>query len=167
MLFYISLMQYSDKINLTKAEIQQNKKLITKLKKTNPRKVDGLFHDLHDEVFEEIDCLKCANCCKTTSPLFRDKDISRLAKHLRLKDVDFIEQYLKIDSDGDYVFKSAPCPFLMDDNYCSVYEYRPNACRDYPHTDRKKVQQLLHLSLKNTEICPAVADIFKKINLTI
>ncbi len=160
-------MEYLDKISQAKADFKSNKKLVVKLKKQNPRKLDELVHNLHDEVFEEIDCLKCANCCKTTSPLFRDKDITRLAKYLRLKDVEFIHQYLQIDDDGDYVFKTAPCPFLLDDNYCSVYEYRPNACREYPHTGRKKVHQLLNLSLKNTEICPAVADIFNKINASI
>ena len=156
-------MIYKDKIERAVSDRKKNKKTAAKLRKQNPKMVDNLFHELHDEVFEKIDCLKCANCCKTTSPLFRDKDIERLSKHLKLKEVKFIETYLKIDDEGDYVFQSAPCPFLMEDNYCSVYEARPSACREYPHTNRKKMQQILNLTLKNTEICPAVAGVFEKI----
>ena len=100
---------------------------------------------MHEEVFECTDCLKCANCCTTTGPLFTDKDISRIAKHLRIKPFAFTQQYLRIDDDRDYVLKSVPCTFLEEDNYCSIYEVRPKACREYPHTDRKKQNQLLNL----------------------
>lgn len=156
-------MEYQKKLNLLSTEKSRVKKAAQKLKNDNPRRVDDMFHEMHDTVFKEIDCLKCANCCKTTSPLFRDKDVERLAKHLRMKEQQFIERYLVVDADGDFVFPKVPCPFLMEDNYCSVYEYRPNACREYPHTDRKRVQQVLDLTVKNSEICPAVADIFQKI----
>lgn len=122
-----------------KAETQsiQNKKLLMGLKKRNPREVDDAFHQLHEEVFSEIDCLTCANCCKTTSPIFYQTDIERVAKALRMKPGDFIEKYLSIDEDNDYVLKSSPCPFLDAENYCSVYADRPRACREYPHTNRK------------------------------
>jgi hypothetical protein len=51
----------------------------------------------------------------------------------------------------------------MPDNYCMVYESRPKACREYPHTDRKKFAQLLSLTEKNLDTCPAVLDICKGI----
>lgn len=139
----------------------ENKVLIKKLKKSKPKGLDNQVHQLHDEVFEKIDCLDCANCCKTTSPTFYERDIDRLSKHLRIKPSDFIDQYLQIDKDGDYVLTTAPCPFLDYENYCTVYESRPKACREYPHTNRKRFYQILDLSLKNTEICPAVADVFE------
>jgi Fe-S-cluster containining protein len=50
---------------------------------------------------------------------------------------------------------SVPCTFLGADNYCSIYEVRPKACREFPHTDRKKFQQISNLTLKNVAICPA------------
>jgi Fe-S-cluster containining protein len=140
-----------------------NKRLVQKLKSINHRKLDTEAHLAHEEVFEDIDCLKCANCCKTTSPGMKERDIERLAKHLRMRPSKVIETYMFQDSDGDYVFKSAPCPFLGTDNYCSVYENRPTACREYPHTNRKRFQQILNLSLKNTEVCPAVVKVFDKI----
>jgi Fe-S-cluster containining protein len=30
-----------------------------------------------------------------------------------------------------------------------IYEVRPKACREFPHTDRKKFQQISDLTLKN------------------
>ena len=118
---------------------------------------------MHDKVFECTDCLKCANCCTTTGPLFTDKDIIRIAKYLRIKPSEFTEKYLRIDEDRDYVLKSVPCTFLGEDNYCSIYEVRPKACREYPHTDRKKQNQLLNLTEKNIEVCPAVFNIVEKL----
>ena len=70
-----------------------------------------------------------------------------------------MEKYVVKDEDGDYVFKQTPCVFLGADNFCSIYEARPNACREYPHTNRKKMHQILDLTIKNAEICPAVVRI--------
>src|SRR6187401_170507 len=146
----------------------ENKKFLQSLKRKDARLVDDEFHRQHEEVFEEIDCLTCANCCKTTSPIFYQTDIERVAKSLRMKPGDFIEKYLQIDEDKDYVLKSSPCPFLDADNYCSVYNDRPKACREYPHTDRKKMVQITDLTYKNTLVCPAVLEMvqrLKKIDL--
>jgi Fe-S-cluster containining protein len=82
---------------------------------------------------------------------------------LRMKPGDFIEHYLRIDEDHDYVLKSSPCPFLGTDNYCKVYESRPKACREYPHTDRKKMVQIMDLTYKNTLVCPAVLEMVERI----
>jgi Fe-S-cluster containining protein len=80
-----------------------------------------------------------------------------------MKSSQFIDEYLLRDSDGDYVLKTAPCPFLGSDNKCFVYEDRPKACREYPHTDRKNISGILDLSLRNTMVCPAVLKIFYEI----
>ena len=141
--------------SLAKNAETANKKIADKLKKSKPKDLDTTAQQLHNSAFETIDCLKCANCCKTTSPIFYQKDIERLAKHFRIKPSSFIEKYLHIDKDEDYVLNTAPCPFLDTDNYCAVYESRPTACREYPHTDRKRFHQLLNLTIKNTFICPA------------
>jgi Fe-S-cluster containining protein len=141
----------------------ENKKFLNGLKKKDPRKVDDAFHSMHDEVFEEVDCLTCANCCKTTSPIFYQTDIERVAKSLRMKPGDFIETYLRIDDDKDYVLKSSPCPFLDSDNYCKVYDDRPKACREYPHTNRKKMVQIMELTHKNTLVCPAVFEMVERL----
>lgn len=140
-----------------------NKKYFNKLAKNTPRILDRAVHRIHEEVFEEVDCLDCANCCKTTSPIWRDKDIERAASFLNVRPAHFIEEHLHIDSDGDYVFNVAPCPFLQKNNYCSIYEARPKACQEYPHTDRKQFHQILSLTLKNTDICPATLEIVKRL----
>ncbi len=141
----------------------ENKKFLASLKKKDSRKVDDAFHAAHEDVFETMDCLTCANCCKTTSPIFYQTDIERVARALRMRPGDFVEKYLRIDEDRDYVLKSSPCPFLMDDNACSVYEDRPKACREYPHTDRKKIVQITELTYKNTLVCPAVFEMVERL----
>jgi uncharacterized protein len=147
----------------SKNKEQENKKFLSSLKKKDSRKLDDAFHTLHENVFEELDCLSCANCCKTTSPIFYQNDIERAAKALRLKPGDFVEKYLRIDEDNDYVLKSSPCPFLDSENYCGIYEDRPKACREYPHTDRKKMVQITELTFKNTKVCPAVLEIVERL----
>ena len=130
--------------------------LFKRLKAKKTKNLDDVFHDLHEEAFDQFDCLTCANCCSSISPIITEKDIERLAKRLKMKAVDFVSQYLYIDEDKDYVYKQTPCPFLMSDNYCMVYEDRPKACREYPHTDRKRMYQILNLTHKNCEVCPVV-----------
>ncbi len=140
----------------------QNKKFFGKLKKKPPKHLDSLMQELHDAEFERTDCLDCANCCKTTGPLFTDKDIVRISKHFRMKQQQFIETYLLVDEENEYVLKAVPCTFLGADNYCSIYEVRPKACREFPHTNRKKFQQISSLTLKNVAICPAAFNIVEE-----
>lgn len=142
---------------------EANKDFYKRLKQKKPKNLDEQFHQLHDEVFATTDCLECANCCKTTSPIFKDRDIERLAKAFKIKPAQFIALYLKVDEDGDYVLLSSPCPFLDDENYCTVYNHRPTACREYPHTNRKRMAQILDLTFANTLVCPAVLEITNRL----
>jgi hypothetical protein len=155
----------TDKLDRANQNLKQNKTFLDRLKKKKPKDLDQRFHQLHEEAFEEIDCLDCGNCCKTTSPIFQQKDIERMAKHFKMRPAEFVTQYLVEDEENDFVFPSAPCPFLADDNYCMAYEARPNACREYPHTDRRKMHQILSLTHKNTLVCPAVSDIVEQIKV--
>ncbi len=138
--------------------------LFQKLKKKKPKNLDEVVQSLHDEAFDLFDCLDCANCCSGISPIVTDKDAERLAKSQKMKTADFISQYLYIDEDQDFVFQQTPCPFLMGDNYCCVYENRPRACREYPHTDRKRFYQILNLTQKNCEVCPVVYTIIDEMS---
>lgn len=144
---------------------QQSEKLTPHLilfyKKNKKRleKMDTLVHELHQEHSAAINCLECANCCRCLGPAIYDKDIERMAKALRMKPVDVVTNYLRMDEDGDYVFNTMPCPFLMPDNYCSIYEARPKACREYPHTDRKKFFQIYKLTVKNISTCPIAFEV--------
>ena len=142
----------------------EHKATVKRLRKQKTRNLDEIVQQWDRELFEEIDCLDCGNCCRNLGPRIINTDIRRLARHLKMKDSMFIETYLRIDEDGDYVFKSMPCPFLMDDNYCMVYEKRPRACRDYPHTHQPKFQKRLKESLNNTFTCPVVYHVFRRLN---
>lgn len=135
---------------------------LKKLKKKKPKDLDDFVQGLHIDAFAQFSCLDCANCCKTIGPRLIDKDVERLAKHLKMKASDFMEQYIRMDEDGDMVFRDHPCPFLMPDNYCMVYESRPRACREYPHTDRKRFYQILQLTHLNCETCPVAYEIVEQ-----
>lgn len=126
-------------------------------------KMDREIQHLHNEAVANTDCLACGNCCRTLGPRILTKDVDQLAKGLKLKPAEIIGRYLRTDEDGDMVFRFLPCPFLGDDNYCSIYENRPKACREYPHTDRKKFYQIYALSLKNAETCPIVFKVLDKL----
>ena len=152
-------MKYLPILEDAKANLPALKKKLVSLKKTNNRLLDTQFHEAHVKTFKGIDCLSCANCCKTTSPIFRKVDIDRISKSMGMKSGKFEDEFLRVDEDGDFVLKSSPCYFLGSDNKCSIYDVRPLACREYPHTDRKNMFQILDLTAKNLEICPAVAKI--------
>ena len=154
-------MKENDQTSLDSAKlaIHATKKVFRKMKQAKPNDLDQKFHKGHEAEFKKMDCLSCANCCKTTSPIFRDADIRRISKHLRIKEGKFISDYLKMDEDQDYVLKSSPCSFLDNDNSCSIYDVRPLACREYPHTDRKNMFQVLEITAENSLICPVVARI--------
>ncbi len=154
-------MKENDQSSLDSAKlaIHATKKIFRKMKQAKPNDLDQKFHKGHEAEFKKMDCLSCANCCKTTSPIFRDADIRRISKHLRIKEGKFISDYLRMDEEQDYVLKSSPCSFLDNDNSCSIYDVRPLACREYPHTDRKNMFQVLEITAENSLICPAVARI--------
>lgn len=133
------------------------------LKRVDKNKVLKQLPALHEQAFEKIDCLQCANCCRNYSPRFKMPDIKRIAKRLRMKESAFIATYLRMDEDGDYVVTSHPCPFLGADNYCSIYEDRPRDCERYPYTDEDVLLKQANLTIKNATVCPAVFFVMEKL----
>jgi Fe-S-cluster containining protein len=133
------------------------------LEKGNKNKMLKALPELHEEAFSKIDCLQCANCCKNYSPRFKTPDIKRIAKRLKIKEGELVENYLRLDEEGDYVVKQSPCPFLADDNTCNIYEDRPSDCRRYPYTDEDVLLKRVSLTLKNATICPAVFTVLEKL----
>jgi Fe-S-cluster containining protein len=133
------------------------------LTRAEPRKVIKQLPDLHEEAFSKINCLNCAACCKNYSPRFKTPDIKRISKHLRMKESVFIETYLNLDSDGDYVVKTKPCAFLGADNACSIYDVRPSDCARFPYTDEDVMVRRQVITLKNSTFCPAVYYVLEKL----
>ena len=160
--------QYRTLLNTARSRYGETKKFFKTLKKVKSGELDLLFEKYHNRFSDEIDCLNCANCCRGTGPLLKDRDISRLSKSLRMKPANFIDTYLKMDEEGDMIFRNLPCPFIGTENYCIVYEDRPAACREYPHTDRRNIKKYLKPTLENYRICPIVyltVEELKKLNL--
>lgn len=124
------------------------------LQRADKNKVLKELPALHEAAFEAIDCLQCANCCRNYSPRFKTPDVKRISKHLRMKESDFIETYLKVDEEGDFVARVLPCPFLGADNYCSIYEHRPSDCQRFPYTDEDVIIKRQPLTIKNSTFCP-------------
>jgi Fe-S-cluster containining protein len=133
------------------------------LQKAEKNKVLKRLPDLHEEAFAKIDCLQCANCCKNYSPRFKTPDIKRISKHLKMRESEFIDKYLKVDEEGDFVVKSLPCPFLGADNYCSIYEERPSDCHRFPYTNEDVFIKRQQLTLKNTSFCPITYYVLEKL----
>jgi Fe-S-cluster containining protein len=157
-------------LNWQKTSKEQQKAYKRLLDKTNQpggrqlrNKILADLPALHEETFAKIDCLQCANCCKNHSPRFKQPDIKRIARRLRIKEGELIHQHLRLDQEGDYVTKTSPCPFLAEDNTCNIYEDRPSDCARYPYTDEDVLLKRVTLTLKNATVCPATFVILEKL----
>ena len=135
------------------------KKFQNFLKRVDKRVILKQLPDLHEAAFEKVNCLDCARCCKNYSPRFKMPDIKRVSKAMGMKEVSFIEKYLSMDSEGDYVVRTKPCPFLATDNTCGIYDYRPSDCERFPYTDEDVFFKRSAITMKNAEFCPAVHDV--------
>lgn len=139
------------------------KKYAQFLKRCDQRKVIKQLSDIHDEVFSKINCLDCGNCCKNHSPRFKQPDIKRISKYLGMKEGDFIQKYLRLDEENDFVNKVQPCQFLQANNECEIYDMRPSDCARYPYTDEDVLLKRNALTLKNAEVCPAVFSVLEEL----
>ncbi|HET9825710.1 MAG TPA: YkgJ family cysteine cluster protein [Chitinophagaceae bacterium] len=149
--------------NWQKKSAERQKAYKQFLRRADKNKVLQSLPHLHDEAFSSIDCLQCANCCKNYSPRFKTPDVKRLSKHFKMRESDFIKKYLRVDEDGDFVVISTPCPFLGENNFCSIYEQRPSDCRRFPYTDEDVFIKRQQLTLKNSTFCPAVYYVLEKL----
>lgn len=154
-------------INWEKKSAEHQKLYKNFLARADKNKVYKQLPDLHEEAFQKVDCLKCAACCKNFSPRFKTPDIKRISKHLRMKEGDFIETYLDLDKEGDYVVNSKPCPFLGEDNFCSIYDQRPSDCQRFPYTDEDVILKRPVLTLKNSTFCPITYYVLERLRETL
>lgn len=142
--------------NWERKSAENQKKYKRFLERADKNKVLKALPQLHDDAFAKINCLECANCCKNYSPRFKTPDIKRISKVMKMKEGDFIETYLRLDEEGDYVANRKPCPFLGSDNYCTIYEDRPSDCVRFPYTDEDVIIKRQALTIKNSTFCPIV-----------
>ena len=133
------------------------------LQKADKNKVLKELNELHEEAFAAVDCLQCARCCKNYSPRFKTPDIKRISKHLKMRESEFIDKYLRVDEEGDFVAKTLPCPFLEEDNRCGIYEQRPSDCHRFPYTDEDVFIKRQQLTLKNSTFCPITFFVLERL----
>lgn len=148
---------------LSQSQFDRVAKNLDKLKQIKPNVLDEKAERIHQKVFKKLDCLDCANCCKSIPPIVKKSDQKRIANHLNLSIASFFNKYLKIDEDGDTVLNVVPCPFLAEDNKCNIYEVRPRACRGYPHTDNYQFSIHKKFQKENIKFCPAAYQIVKRL----
>ncbi len=149
--------------NWEKKSQEQKKSYRQFLKRADKNKVLKKLPALHAEAFETVDCLACANCCKNYSPRFKTPDIKRIAKKMGLKESVFIDTYLQVDEDGDFVVQSSPCPFLQEDHACRIYDFRPSDCARFPYTDEDVIIKRPALTIKNSEFCPITFYVLERL----
>lgn len=156
----VNLRSFKQKVRFNKVRL---KKFLTKVLKEQPRGLDKLAADTEKEVWKEVDCLTCANCCKTMSPTFNAADIKRISKHFNQSPEAFTKQWLRKDKIGDMLNKTEPCQFLnLQDNKCSIYEIRPADCSGFPHLSKKRMVDYIHVHKQNIEYCPATYKLVEK-----
>ncbi len=150
-------------INWERKSAEHQKQYGQFLKRADKNKVLKQLPDLNEEAFEKVDCLQCANCCKSYSPRFKTPDIKRISKYLGMKEGVFIDTYLRIDNEGDYILKSKPCTFLGADNYCTIYDVRPSDCSRFPYTDEDVLLKRPLITIKNSSFCPITYYVLEKL----
>ncbi len=128
---------------------------------------DDAAAELHERAFRSVDCTRCANCCKTMTVLLTEADIDRIARHLGTTVEEFAARYSEPDEEEAPLLKmrQQPCPFLGGDNCCTIYDVRPAACREYPHTDKEGFTTRTMLHANNAKECPAVFWIVEQLRV--
>lgn len=157
----VNLRSFKQKVRYHQKKL---KRFLGKIEKNPPPRLDTLAETIDAEVWKEIDCLSCANCCKTMTPTFTKKDIIRIAAHFDISPAEFTKKWLVYEkSDKDWVNKKQPCQFLnTSTNMCSIYEVRPSDCAGFPYLKKKKMVDYIHVHQQNIEYCPATFKMVEK-----
>ena len=136
---------------------------LNKTEKNPPVGINTLTQVIDKEVWQEIDCLSCANCCKKMTPTFTVRDIKRISAHFKQTPEAFSKQWLEKDKNKDMVNVTQPCQFLnRTNNKCSIYEIRPVDCAGFPHLTKKKWSEYAHVHKQNIDYCPATFKMVEK-----
>lgn len=157
-----------EKVNLRlfRKRVAENKssmkRFLSRLTANPPRGLDSMAVAADLEMWQKVDCLSCANCCKTMSPTYNKQDLIRIAAHIGTTVGEFKKKYLRKDRDGDWINRQQPCQFLnLEDNKCSIYAVRPRDCAGFPHHTKKRVVDYMHVFKQNIEYCPATYTVVK------
>lgn len=157
----INLRSFKQRAQLRKKAFRR---FLTKLEKNPPKKLDHLAAIAEKEIWKEVDCVACANCCRQMTPTYTLKDLKRISAYLGMTLKEFKVKWLyQEEGTGDWLNKSTPCQFLdVHTNHCTIYEVRPADCAGFPHLPRKKMVEFMHVHKQNLELCPATYRMVEK-----
>jgi uncharacterized protein len=140
------------------------KGFLTRLEKKSPKGLDQLVTEADKAAWAKTDCLHCANCCKTMSPTYTKEDVKRISAHLGMTEKAFREKWLYKDRTGDWMNVKQPCQFLdLTTNMCDIYAVRPRDCAGFPHHNKRKMVEYMHMYKQNIEYCPATYRVVEHI----
>ena len=139
-------------------------RLLTSLEKKPPRNLQSLVISAGKNVWDEVDCLACANCCKSMTPTYSASDMKRISGHLGITVDEMKEKWLRKErGTGDWINKTTPCQFLdLKTNLCGIYEARPTDCAGFPHLKKRKAIEHLEIHKQNIVECPATFKMVEK-----
>jgi Fe-S-cluster containining protein len=124
------------------------------------RRLNTVVTETTAEVWKQIDCRTCANCCRSQHPTFSRPEVERIAAYFGLSVEELRTRYLTSDADsGKYITRELPCPFL-EGNLCTIYEVRPAVCAGYPHLQRN-FRSRLWQNIDNAAVCPIVFNVLE------
>ena len=140
--------------------VSRNKKrlrgFLSRMEKKAPGNLRMITLEANELAWAKTDCRDCANCCKTMSPTYSQRDITRISKYLGMTRKAFTDKWLYKDRTGDWINKKQPCQFLdLKTNLCGIYEVRPRDCAGFPYHGTKKIIEYGHMFRQNVEFCPA------------
>ena len=157
----INLKKLKKKFDLNRRSFRY---FITRTENQRPGHLDVTMEDIEKEVWKEVSCLSCANCCKVMSPTYTNADIKRISAHLGMRPIDFKEKWLyREKKDNEWMNRSQPCQFLdLKTNMCTIYEVRPADCADFPHFHKRPAIDYFYIHAQNIEYCPATMLMIEK-----
>lgn len=126
--------------------------------------VDTVVYELNEQVSQIIDCTACGNCCRSFMINVSEEEAVRLSSQLKMNLSEVKSNYLEESSQGNLVIKSIPCSFLTG-NKCSIYTYRFDGCREFPHLHRANFTGRLFGILMYYGTCPIIFNVVEALKL--
>jgi hypothetical protein len=125
------------------------------------------FRRVAEEIEDEIDCRTCANCCRVAETDVTERDINRLSKYLGLPPQEFVAQYTTtsaFEQKEPILRRRASGCIFLEGNDCTIYEARPDTCRDFPHLVRGagSFESRMWQMVDRATYCPIVYNSLEK-----
>ncbi len=132
------------------------------LKDKDDKALDITVHAINDTVSAGIDCMACANCCKTLLISVTPEELASCSNHIGFSENEFKEKYLEESLKGNLYINTTPCHFLAN-NKCSIYTNRFADCREFPHLHKPGFRDRLLGTFLHYGKCPIVFNVIEEL----